>query len=109
VLVSWSHAGRLRSERLCRPGRRQPESAASSGRSPGSTNRLGDRQLNRALHTIVLARLRDDPTPAPMPPGAEPRARASRHPAVFEAGVARQLFKLLERYGARPSRWHAVH
>jgi transposase len=26
-----------------------------------STDRGGDRQLNPALHTIVLARLRDDP------------------------------------------------
>ena len=35
---------------------------ASSGRvTRHRLNRSGDRQLNRALHTIVLARLRDDP------------------------------------------------
>jgi transposase len=35
---------------------------ASSGQvTRHRLNRGGDRQLNRALHTIVLARLRDDP------------------------------------------------
>ena len=62
VMVSWSHAGRLRSEAAF---------AALAGAnpipaSPGQVtrhrlNRSGDRQLNRALHTIVVARLRDDP------------------------------------------------
>lgn len=39
-------------------------------------NRSGDRQLNRALQTIVLARLRDD---------AETRAYAARHRAEGKA------------------------
>lgn len=62
-------------------------------------NRSGDRQLNRALHTIVLARLRDD---------AGTRAYAARRRAegksvreirrCLKRVVARQLFKLLERY-----------
>jgi Transposase IS116/IS110/IS902 family len=51
--------------------------AASSGQvTRHRLNRSGDRQLNRALHTIVLARLRDDQKPAPTPPGGGPRARA---------------------------------
>jgi transposase len=62
VLVSWSHAGRLHSEAAF---------AALAGANPIPTssgqvtrhrlNRSGDRQLNRALHTIVVSRLRDDP------------------------------------------------
>ena len=62
-------------------------------------NRSGDRQLNRALHTIVLARLRDDPAT---------RAYAARRQAegksirdirrCLKRAIARQLFKLLERY-----------
>jgi transposase len=63
VLVSWSHAGRLGSEAAF---------AALAGTSPipassGQVTRYrlnrggGDRQLNRALHTIVLVRLRTDP------------------------------------------------
>jgi len=61
-------------------------------------NRGGDRQLNRALHTIVLARLRDDP---------ETRTYAARRRVegksvrdirrCLKRAVARQLFKLLER------------
>jgi transposase len=61
-------------------------------------NRGGDRQLNRALHTVALVRLRDDP---------QPRAYAARRRADGKSGreirrcvkraVARQLFKLLER------------
>jgi len=61
-------------------------------------NRSGDRQLNRALRTIVLARLRDD---------ADTRAYAARRRSegksvrdirrYLKRAVARQLFKLLER------------
>jgi transposase len=57
-----------------------------------------DRQFNRALHTIVVARLRDD---------SQTRAYAARHRAEGKSArdirrclkrvVARQLFKLLER------------
>jgi hypothetical protein len=39
-------------------------------------DRSGDRQLNRALHTIVLARLRDDPETAAMRLGGDRKARA---------------------------------
>ena len=62
-------------------------------------NRSGDRQLNRALHTIVVARLRND---------RQTRAYAARRTAegksvreirrCLKRAVARQLFKLLERY-----------
>jgi hypothetical protein len=61
-------------------------------------NRSGDRQLNRALHTIVLARLRDDPATR-----AHAARRRSEGKSVREVrrclkrAVARQLFKLLER------------
>ena len=62
-------------------------------------NRSGDRQLNRALHTIVVARLRND---------RQTQAYATRRAAegksvreirrCLKRAVARQLFKLLERY-----------
>jgi transposase len=61
-------------------------------------NRGGDRQLNRALHTIVLVRLRDDP---------DTRACLARRTAEGKSRrdvkrclrriIARQLFRLLER------------
>jgi transposase len=62
ILVSWSHAGRLRSEAAFAALAGVNPIPASSGQvTRHRLNRSGDRQLNRALHTIVLARLRDDP------------------------------------------------
>jgi len=65
----------------------------------GGRHRSGDRQRNRALHAIVLARLRDDP---------QTRAYAARRRAEGKSArdgrrglkrvVARQFFKLLERH-----------
>jgi transposase len=100
LLVSWSHAGRFRSEAAF---------AALAGTSPipacsGQVvryrlNRSGDRQLNQALHTIALVRLRDDP---------QTRAYAARRTTEGKSPrdtrrclkriIARQLFRLLERY-----------
>src|SRR5215218_949020 len=100
VLVSWSHAGRLRSDAAFAALAGANPIPASSGQViRHRLNRGGDRQLNRALHTIVLARLRDDP---------QTRAYAARRRGegksvrdirrCLKRVVARQLFKLLERY-----------
>lgn len=100
VLVSWSYAGRLRSEAAFAALAGANPIPASSGQvTRHRLNRSGDRQLNRALHTIVVARLRDDP---------ETRAYAARRRVegksvrevrrCLKRAVARQLFKLLERY-----------
>jgi transposase len=63
VLVSWSHAGRLRSEAAFAALAGVAPIPASSGQvTKYRLNRGGDRQLNRALHTVALVRLRDDPT-----------------------------------------------
>ena len=53
-------------------------------------NRGGDRQLNRALHTITISRLRHDPTT---------RAYATRRTA--EGKSAREIKRCLKRYLAR--------
>jgi transposase len=100
VLVSWSYAGRLCSEAAFAAVAGVNPIPASSGQvTRHRLNRSGDRQLNRALHTIVLARLRDD---------AQTRAYAARRQAegksirdirrCLKRAIARQLFKLLERY-----------
>jgi transposase len=77
VLVSWSYAGRLRSEAafaalagVC------PVPASSGQHTRYRLNRGGDRQLNRALHSVALVRLRDDRSPAPTRPDAKARAGA---------------------------------
>jgi transposase len=99
VLVSWSHAGRLRSEAaFAALAGVNPIPAPSGQITRHRLNRSGDRQLNRALRTIVLARLRDD---------ADTRAYAARRRSegksvrdirrCLKRAVARQLFKLLER------------
>jgi transposase len=99
VLVSWSHSGRLRSEAAFAALAGANPIPASSGQvTRHRLNRSGDRRLNRALHTVVVARLRDDPAT---------RAYAARRRAegksirdirrCLKRAVARQLFKLLER------------
>jgi transposase len=100
ILVSWSHAGRLRSEAaFVALAGANPIPASSGQVTRHRLNRSGDRQLNRALHTIVVARLRND---------RQTRAYAARRTAegksvreirrCLKRAVARQLFKLLERY-----------
>jgi transposase len=62
-------------------------------------NRGGDRQLNRALHTIVLARLRDDPATRAYSARRRSQGKSTREiRRCLKRAVARQLFKLLERY-----------
>ena len=82
VLVSWSHAGRLRSE------------AAFAALA-------GDDQLDspEALHTIVVARLRDDPASRAYAARRTSEGKSTREiRRCLKRAVARQLFKLLERY-----------
>jgi len=100
LLVSWSHAGRFRSEAAFAALAGTNPIPASSGKvTRHRLNRGGDRQLNQALHTIALVRLRDDP---------ETRAYATRRTTEGKSPrdvkrclkriIARQLFRLLERY-----------
>ena len=100
VLVSWSHAGRLRSEAAFAALAGTNPIPASSGQvTRYRLNRGGDRQLNRALHTIVLVRLRIDPdTRAYMARRiAEGKSRRDAKRCLRRV-IARQLFRLLERY-----------
>jgi transposase len=61
VLCSWSHRGRFRSEAAFASLAGVAPVPASSGLTVRHRlNRRGDRQLNRALHTIVLSRIRFD-------------------------------------------------
>jgi transposase len=79
VVVSWSHAGRLRSEAAFAALAGASPIPASSGQvTRHRLNRSGDRQLNRALHTVVVARLRDDP---------DTRAYAARRTAEARASA----------------------
>jgi hypothetical protein len=94
ILCAWSHPGRIRSEAaFAMLGAAAPIPAGSgSGRTPVRfrLNRHGDRQLNRALHTIALARLRYDPAT---------QAYARRRTA--EGKTPREIKRCLKRYIAR--------
>jgi transposase len=56
ILLSWSHAGRIRSEQAFAMLSGTAPVPVSSGRT--GRHRLGDRQLNRAIHTIAVTRMR---------------------------------------------------
>lgn len=62
VLAAWSHPGRVRDEAaFAKLGGVSPLEVASGNRHEHRLNRTGDRQLNRALHTIANSRMRHDP------------------------------------------------
>ena len=98
ILCAWSHPGRLRSEAAFAALAGVAPIPASSGQTcRHRLNRSADRQLNRALHTVVLSRLAHHP---------ETRAYIARRTAEGKSAreikrclkrhLARRLFKLLE-------------
>jgi transposase len=98
LLISWSHPGRLRSEAaFARLGGVAPISASSGQVVRHRLDRGGDRQLNRALHTIMLVRRRADPRTQVylarrVAEGKSPR-EATR---CLKRFLARHLFRLME-------------
>ncbi|MFE9187807.1 IS110 family transposase [Micromonospora haikouensis] len=91
VLTAWSHPGRCRDDAAFAMLAGAAPIPASSGKTVRyRLNRSGDRQLNRALHTIVLTRLqRDERT----------RAYADRRRA--QGKTDREIKRCLKRYVAR--------
>ncbi|WP_043471870.1 IS110 family transposase [Arthrobacter sp. Rue61a] len=61
ILTAWSHPGRVRSESaLAALAGTSPIPASSGGTTRYRLNRGGDRQLNKAIHTIAIVRMRCD-------------------------------------------------
>jgi len=97
--VSWSHPGRCRNDgayaRLA--GAAPIEATSGQRQNRHRLNRGGDRQLNRALHTIVITRLRVDPTTRAY---IERRVAQGKTPRearrCLKRYIARRLFRLLE-------------
>jgi transposase len=87
VLCAWSHHGRCRSEAaFAMLGGAAPIPASSGQTMRYRRNRSGDRQLNQALHVVVMTRLRTDQRPALTPSGVAPRARpTARSNAAWSA------------------------
>lgn len=71
---------------------------ASSGKTVRyRRNRSGDRQLNRALHTVALSRLRYDDTTRTYADGHRAEGKVDREIArCLKRYIARQLYRQLE-------------
>ncbi len=91
LIVAWSHPGRLRSEAcFARLAGVAPVPASSGQTTRHRLSRGGDRQLNRALHTVILHRRQHDPAT---------RDYIARRTA--EGKSKRDATRLLKRYLAR--------
>ena len=90
VIVAWSHPGRVRSEAASRLAGVAPIPASSGQTTRHRLSRGGDRQLNRALHTVILHRRQHDP---------ETKDYIARR--VAEGKTRRDATRLLKRYLAR--------
>ena len=91
VIVAWSHQGRVRSEAaFARLAGVAPVPASSGQTVRHRLSRGGDRQLNRALHTVVLHRRQHDPT-----------TKAYIERRVAEGKSRREATRLLKRYLVR--------
>ncbi len=99
LLVSWSHAGRLRSESAFAALAGVAPIPASSGRTTRHRlNHYGDRQLNRALHLIALSRSRFDPATREYIARRTAEGKSRREiRRCLKRYLARRLFKLLQR------------
>jgi transposase len=98
LLVAWSHRGRLRSEAcFARLAGVAPIPASSGQTTRHRLSRGGDRQLNRALHTIVLHRRQHDPSTrdyiARRLAEGKSRREATR---LLKRYLARRLYRLLQ-------------
>ncbi len=97
VLSVWSHAGRVHHEAaLARIAGVSPIQTSSGGSNEHRLNRGGDRQLNRALHSIAKTRMERDPDTQPY---VERRTREGlskrRIRRCLKRYIARQIFRTL--------------
>ncbi len=91
LIVSWSHKGRVRSEAaFARLAGVAPIPASSGQTTRQRLSRGGDRQLNRALHTVILHRRLHDPA-----------TKDYIERRIAEGKTSRDAVRLLKRYLTR--------
>lgn len=91
VLTVWSHPGRIRSEAaFAQIAGTCPIPASSGNTVRHRLNRGGDRRLNRALNTVILTRMRTDPT-----------TRAYSERRLAEGKTSKEIRRCLKRYVGR--------
>jgi len=98
LLVAWSHRGRVRSEAaFARLAGVAPLPASSGQTTRHRLSRGGDRQLNLALHTIVLHRRQHDPQTKDYIARRTAEGKSSREATrLLKRYLARHLFRLLQ-------------
>ncbi len=98
LIVAWSHHGRLRSEAaFARLAGVAPVPASSGQTIRHRLSRGGDRQLNRALHTIVLHRRQHDPATQQYIERRVAEGKSRRDATrLLKRYVARHLYRLLQ-------------
>lgn len=97
-LISWSHPGRIRSEAaFASLGGAAPIPASSGAITRYRLNRRGDRQLNRALHTVALTRLRiHEPTKAYAARRTLEGKSAREIKRCLKRAIAREVYRIME-------------
>ena len=99
ALCAWSHPGRIHSEAAFATLAGVAPIPANSGQvsTRYRLNRHGDRQLNRALHTIALSRLRHDQATRDYSTRRTADGKTSREiKRCLKRYIARDLYRLLE-------------
>jgi transposase len=99
VLCAWSHPGRIHSEAgfAMLAGVAPIEATSGQVVNRHRLNRYGDRQLNRALHTIAITRQRHHP---PTRDYTDKRTHQGKNPReirrCLKRYIARDIYRLLE-------------
>ncbi len=98
LLISWSHPGRVRDEAaFARLAGAAPIPASSGQTMRHRLDRGGDRQLNRALQTIVLTRRRHHPATIAYIDRRRREGKTSRESVrCLKRYLARHLYRVLE-------------
>jgi transposase len=103
VIIAWSHPGRVRSEAaFARLAGVAPIPASSGQTVRHRLSRGGDRQLNRALHTVVLHRRLHDPATKTYIERRVAEGKSRREATrLLKRYLARHLYRLLQDQGPR--------
>ena len=98
ILCAWSHPGRCRSEAaFAKLAGVSPIEASSGQTTRHRLNRYGDRQLNRALHTVVLTRLRCHDATRAYVVRRRSEGKSDREiKRCLKRYVSREIYRLLE-------------
>ena len=98
LVLSWSHQGRIRSEAaFARLAGVAPLPASSGQTIRHRLSRSGDRQLNRALHTVILHRRQHDPTTRDYIARRVAQGKSSRDATrILKRYLARHLYRVMQ-------------